>query len=198
MFIIGEAIIEDQVGGEKFACDLGACKGACCTLEGGRGAPLDDREVEKIRMSFPAVEHILPAKSLQTISRVGLVEGVPGDYATPCVEGRECVYVYFDAGIARCSFERAYLAGETPWRKPISCHLFPIRLRRFGQEYLRYEQIEECSPGRRRGTAEDVPLSEFLREPLVRKFGPAWYETFAAECRVRRREPTATPELQMR
>jgi Protein of unknown function (DUF3109) len=187
MFIIGEAFIEDRVGDEEFACDPGACRGACCTLEGGRGAPLDDREVEEIRRTFPAVERILPERSLQTIREVGLVEGVPGDYATPCVERRECVYVYFERGIARCSFERAYLAGETRWRKPLSCHLFPLRVRRFGQEFLHYEEIEECAAGRRRGSVEGISLSEFLKEPLVRRFGATWYETFAAECSARRR-----------
>jgi hypothetical protein len=196
MFIIGEAIIEDRLGDEKFACDHGACRGACCTLEGGRGAPLDDREAEEIRASFPAVEHLLSLKSLQTIKQVGLIEGVPGDYATPCVESRECVYVYFDGGVARCSFERAYLAGETHWRKPLSCHLFPIRVRRFGQEFLHYEQIDECAAARRRGSAEDIPLSEFLKEPLIRRFGTAWYETFAAICNARRGQPSAACESQ--
>jgi len=198
MFIIGEAFVEDRLGDQKFACDPQACRGACCTLEGGRGAPLEDGEIEEIRRSFPAVERFLPEESLRAIRRSGLVEGVPGDYATPCVNSRECVYVFFDRGVARCSFERAFIAGETRWRKPISCHLFPIRARRFGQEFLHYEQIEECAAGRRRGTAEDIPLSEFLKEPLIRKFGAAWYRTFAAECSSRRREPAATCRSQAR
>ncbi len=198
MFIIGEAVIEDEVCDEQFACDVSGCRGACCTLEGGRGAPLEDREVEEIRRAFPAVEDFLPRRSLETIRKVGVVEGRPGDYATPCVESRECVFVYFDRGIARCSFERAYREGKTSWRKPISCHLFPIRVRRYGQEFLRYEQIDECAAGRRRGAGEGVLLSEFLKEPLVRRFGEAWYETFAAECRSRKRESESTGELQVR
>lgn len=198
MFIIGEAVIEDQLGDEKFACDTGVCRGACCTLEGGRGAPLEDHEVEEIRKSFPAVRADLPGRSVHVIEERGFVEGKPGDYATPCVDGRECVYVTFDAGIARCSFERAYLAGRTGWRKPLSCHLFPIRVRRFGQQFLRYEQIEECAAGRCRGNREAIPLSDFLREPLIRTFGTAWYETFAAECQARRAERTPVRELQVR
>jgi hypothetical protein len=196
MFIIGEASIEDRLGGEKFACDPDACRGACCTLEGGRGAPLDDRELEEIRKAFPAVRRYLPPKSLEAIAKSGLFEGVPGDYATPCVESRECVYAFFDSGIARCSFERAFLAGETQWPKPVSCHLFPIRVRRFGLEFLHYEEIEECAPGRRRGTEEDIPLAEFLKEPLVRRFGTAWYRTFAAECLARRRQSTPACQTQ--
>ena len=189
MFIIGEAFIEERLGRERFACDPESCKGACCTLEGGRGAPLDDREVEEIRKAFPAVEGFLPAKSLQVIQSVGQVEGAPGDYATPCVENRECAYAYFESGIARCSFERAYLEGSAAWRKPLSCHLFPVRVRRFGQEFLHYEEIDECASGRTRGADENIPISEFLKEPLTRRFGKSWYESFAAECRARRREP---------
>ncbi len=185
MFMIGEAVIEEQLSGEKFACDLQKCKGACCTLEGGRGAPLDDREVEEISKAFPAVRAFLAPRSLEVINAVGLVEGRPGDYATPCVESRECVYVYFEDGVARCSFDRAYREGKSRWQKPISCHLFPIRVRRFGQDFLRYEQIDECAAGRSRGVREDVPLFDFLKEPLTRKFGTAWYRTFAAECRAR-------------
>jgi hypothetical protein len=191
MFIIGEAIIEDQLADEKFACDPAVCKGACCTIEGGRGAPLEDEEVEEIRRCFPAVERFLPGRSLFTIKRAGLVEGRPGDYATPCVDGRECVYVCFEQGVARCGFERAFLAGATKWRKPISCYLFPIRIRRFGQEFLRYEQIDECAAGRKRGAAEGISLWEFLKDPLVRKFGTSWYQTFRAECRARGRAPSA-------
>ncbi len=198
MFIIGEAIIEDELGNEKFACDLNTCKGACCTLEGGRGAPLENHEVEEIRRAFPAVTPYLPPRSLQTIKETDLAEGKPGDYATPCVDGRECVFVYFDRGIARCSFERAYHAGQIPWRKPISCHLFPIRVRHFGQVFLRYEQIDECSSGRDRGTTEDIPLPDFLKESLVRRFGPAWYETFVAECRARHPGQNPKRELQIR
>jgi hypothetical protein len=191
MFIIGEAFIEERLGQETFACDTEACKGACCTLQGGRGAPLEDRDVEEIRAAFPAVMGFLPAKSLQVIRSVGQVEGVPGDLATPCVENRECAYAYFENGIARCSFERAFLDGSTGWRKPLSCHLFPIRVRRFGQEFLHYEEIDECASGRTRGAAENIPLAEFLREPLTRRFGKTWYESFAAECRARQRTPAA-------
>jgi hypothetical protein len=187
MFIIGEAVIEEQVSGETFCCDLSVCKGGCCTLEGGRGAPLEDREVEEIRKAFPVVKESLPVVSLEVIKRTGLVEGSPGDHSTPCVNQRECVYVYFEEGIARCIFERAFLEGSIKWRKPLSCHLFPIRVRPFGQDFLRYEQIEECHAGRTRGQREQIKLRDFLEEPLVRKYGRSWYETFVDECLARDR-----------
>jgi hypothetical protein len=185
MFVIGQAVVEDDVGHASFCCDLGACKGACCCLVGGRGAPLEDAETVEVRLAFPAVKGYLSERSLRVIAERGLFEGERGDATTPCIGDRECVYVYFDAEIAKCSFERAYLEGKIPWRKPISCHLFPIRVRRFGQDFVGYEQIDECAPGRVRGKSERVRLRNFLEVPLVRRFGESWYQSFLGECRER-------------
>jgi hypothetical protein len=189
MFIIGEAVIDDSVGKEAFACELEVCKGACCTIEGGRGAPLDDMETEQVKLAFPQVREYLREISLKVIEEVGIVEGTPGDYATPCVGHRECVYVYFERGIARCAFERAYFEGKTRWRKPLSCHLFPLRIRHFGQEFIGYETIEECEGGRTRGKADGIRLRDFIKEALVRKYGIQWYEAFLRECKTRDTEP---------
>jgi hypothetical protein len=175
MLVIGEAVVEDDVVLSRFCCDLDVCKGACCCIEGGRGAPLEDDEVLEVEKAFIHARRYLPAEHLDRIASAGLWEGTPGDYVTPCLDNRACVFVYYEQGIAHCSFERAFLEGDTDWRKPLSCHLFPIRVRRFGSGHLRYEQIGECAGGRRRGEQEDIPLTEFLRDPLVRSFGAAWY-----------------------
>jgi len=185
MFIIGEAVIDDAVGHASFCCDLGTCKGACCAIAGGRGAPLEDDEVLEIEKAYPIVKAYLSQNSLQTIESAGAYEGVPGDFATTCIDDRECVFVFHEEGIARCSFERAYMDGKIDWRKPLSCHLFPIRIRKFGQDFLRYEEIDECASGRTRGRTLEVKLSDFLREPLVRKYGEEWYEQFIASCRTK-------------
>jgi Protein of unknown function (DUF3109). len=185
MFVIGEAVLDDSVCGTSFCCDVHACKGACCTLPGGRGAPLEDDEVLEIAKAFPAARQFLSARSIQVIETSGLAEGRAGDYATPCIGQRECVFALFDDGVAQCSFERAYEGGLTDWRKPISCHLFPIRIRQFGKDFLRYEMIEECAPGRRKGETAGVPLREFLREPLIRLYGEVWYRKFIAYCHGR-------------
>jgi len=185
MFEIGEAVIDDAVACASFACDLHACRGACCTLPGGRGAPLEDAEAEEIARAFPHARQFLGEASLRTIDAGGLVEGPPGDLATPCIGARECVFAFFEDGIARCSFEAAYERGLTRWRKPLSCHLFPIRIRHFGKDFLRYEVIEECAPGRVRGREQTVPLAEFLRAPLVRRYGEAWYGEFLRACAAR-------------
>lgn len=182
MIVIGEAVVDDTVAHARFCCDLEACKGACCTLEGGRGAPLEDDEVLEVGKAYPIVKKYLDERNIRTIETEGPVSGGPGDFATTCVGNRECVFVYFEGGVARCSFEKAFLNGETDWRKPLSCHLFPIRIRRFGTAFVRYEEIAECAAGRTQGNTKDVPLYSFLKEPLVRAFGEEWYDRFAASC----------------
>jgi hypothetical protein len=189
MFIIGEAVVETAVAEVSFSCDVEKCRGACCFLEGGRGAPLEDDEILEIEKAYPSVKEYLSRKSLSTIESSGMYEGVRGDFATTCINDRECVFAYFEDGIARCSFERAFREQKTDWRKPLSCHLFPIRIRSFGRDMVRYEEIDECHPGRVRGHEQEVPLREFLREPLVRKYGEEWYEEFIAYCRTRFNAP---------
>ncbi len=188
MLIVGEAAVDEAITKASFCCNVEVCHGACCTIAGARGAPLKDNEIREIEKAYPAVQKYLSEKSIRTIERSGLYEGVPGDYVTTCVGERECVFVYFENGIARCAFERAYLEGGTSWRKPISCHLFPIRIREhtyegLRTEALRYEQIEECTAGRERGDRDNVPLLEFLREPLIRKYGSSWFGSVQDLCK---------------
>jgi hypothetical protein len=175
MIIVDNTFVDEAVTSSAFCCDLQACKGACCCLEGGRGAPLTDEEVPLIAAAFPFAKQYLGGRSLQVIEEDGLVEGWSGSYATPCIDHRECAFVYFDEGIARCAFERAYTEGKTDWRKPLSCHLFPVRVRHVGQTFLRYEQMAECRPARERGAASHITLVDFLKDPLIRAFGEPWY-----------------------
>ena len=183
MFVIGEAVIDDAARGTSFCCDLRACKGACCTLPGGRGAPLEDDEVLEIAKAYPVAQQFLSDRHIKVVAVQGQTEGTAGVVASPCVDERECAYAFFEEGIAKCSFERAFERGLTDWRKPISCHLFPIRIRHFGTDFLRYEEIDECAPGRENGGLQQVMLYDFLREPLIRKYGEAWYTRFARYCR---------------
>lgn len=178
MDVIGNVVIDDGVKAARFCCDVPVCRGACCTLSGGRGAPLEDREVAEIAKAFPAARKFLSTRSLEAIERQALTDGGPGDYATPCIDNKECVFVSFDGEVARCSFEMAHAEGLTSWPKPISCHLFPIRTRTFGQTFLRYEEIDECSAGRERGERDNVKLGAFLQTPLTRKLGEAWFDLF--------------------
>jgi hypothetical protein len=185
MFIIGEAVIEDDVAHERFACDLSKCKGACCTLPGGRGAPLEDHEVAELQQAFPFAAPYLPADHLRAIAKHGMFEGVPGSYATVCVDDRACVFVFYEDGVAKCSLEQAHLDGSTRWRKPISCHLFPLRISKTVGGLVRYERITECRPAVDRGRSAGVPLHRFAEEALVRKYGAEWFVRFRSECELR-------------
>ena len=179
MFLIQETVVDGSIATTKFACDLGRCKGACCTLQGGMGAPLLDREIDEIRNAFPAVKKYLSQEHLHTINEQGLFEGQPGEFSTTCVNHRACVFVTFEDGIARCSFEKAYLNGEIRWRKPISCHHFPIRIDGAERKRLRYEFLAECAPALERGEREGIYLSDFLQDSLTREFGAEWYQEFS-------------------
>lgn len=178
MFEIQQSIIEDSIPQIKFACNLSACKGACCTLPGGTGAPLLDDEIEQIEQAFPIVKPSLPQEHIETIERYGLYEGKPGSYTTMCFKSRACVFAIYEEGIARCAFEKAFGKSKLQWRKPISCHLFPIRIDRGMAERLRYERIAECDPALNRGEQEQIYLSTFLKEPLVRAFGSSCTRIF--------------------
>jgi hypothetical protein len=190
MFVVGNAVLEDSIARVHFACDLSACKGACCCLEGGRGAPLTDDEVHEVEAAIPVVSGWLSEKALDIIRTQGAFEGVRGDFATRCVDERECVFVYREGDVAKCAIERAFNEGLVKWQKPVSCHLFPIRVRKFGSVFLRYEEIEECSGGRARGRNEKTDLSAFLRRPLTRVFGEEWYLEFTSTCDAQRQEDT--------
>ena len=189
MFVIGEISVHESVAETKFACDLEACKGACCTFPGGRGAPLQDDEVAEIEKVFPLIQSILPPEHRTAIARHGLVDGSSGNYATQCVEGKACVFVYYDNGIAKCSFEKAFLEKKIQWRKPLSCHLFPIRMARDARlpasqqvepggqgSEIHYEYFSECAPALERGRKEDIALHRFISEPLQRAFGKEFTE----------------------
>jgi hypothetical protein len=186
MFVIGETVVDDEVATASFCCNLSRCKGACCTFPGGRGAPLEDDEALEIAKAFPSAKQFLNASSLRSIESQGLTEGHPGDLATPCIEGRECVFVYFEDGVAKCSFERAFESGLTDWRKPLSCHLFPLRIAHFGKDFIRYEEIDECASGREQGVAKEISLHGFLEEALTRKYGHTWFEKLSQLCNDRK------------
>ncbi len=165
--IIDEITFEENIKRTYFACDIEKCKGACCTLDGGRGAPLLDEELQEIENAFPIIKKYLPEKHLATIKKYGLYEGNPGKYATQCVENKACVFVYYENDIALCAFEKAFLQKEISWQKPLSCHLFPIRINRVTQTAF-FEYCSVCSPALEKGTKEHILLEDFLEKPLQR------------------------------
>lgn len=186
--MLSHFLIDPNIPNAQFACDLERCKGACCTMPGQRGAPLLDEEVEEIEKAFPIVKKYLSFRHKDTIEERGFVQGRKGDHTTQVVDRQACVFAIFENGIAKCAFEKAFINHEISWRKPLSCHLFPIRITPGLPERLRFEEIAECRPALERGTKEQVPLSEFLQSSLTRAYGEQWYQEFIAHCHSKREE----------
>ena len=182
MLSVRNTPIDPTIAEVKFSCDLAQCKGACCTMPGPKGAPLTEEESKEIEKAFPVIKKYLSEEHLDAIDEFGLVERSWGGITTPCFEHRACVFVTYERGIAKCSFETAYYKNEIAWRKPLSCHLFPIRVDHGFTDYLRYETIPECSPALKRGNAENSYLSDFLKDSLVRLHSEAWYSEFQKAC----------------
>lgn len=182
MILALNILADSALGTARFACNLGACKGACCTMPGGRGAPLEEPEVALVEGAIAAALPYLSERNRAEIAANGAVEGEPGDRATRCIDDRDCVFVaHTDEGVAICAIERAWQEGKSEFRKPLSCHLFPIRVHElFGGPYLHYEKIDECASGRAHGERTNTPLYKFLREPIVRAFGQEYYDALAA------------------
>jgi hypothetical protein len=177
MIEIGRTIVSLDVLEEHFLCDLQRCKGACC-VEGDSGAPLSEGEAEAIEKDYSQFEGYLPGHHKEEILKQGYsVTDSDGDVVTPLVGNRQCAYSFYDEGnILKCSIEKAFFEGKTTFRKPVSCHLFPIRItvyKRF--DAVNYQQLDICKAGRECGRASRLPLYRFLKEPLIRKYGAEWY-----------------------
>lgn len=178
--LIDEIYVDPEIANSYFACDVEKCKGACCFMEGDFGAPLLEEEIETIKDVLPIVKKYLPEKNVKFIEQNGYYEKTDVGYSTKCIDKRECVFVYWENGIARCSFEKAFLNGEISFRKPISCHLFPLRNYSLngaliGGDVLKYVKISECKPAVKKGEREKIKLYEFLKPAIVRYFGQEWF-----------------------
>lgn len=181
MIQVDNVLISDDVLEKKFVCDLGACKGACC-VEGESGAPLEDEEKTVLDEIYPKIKPYLRPEGISAIDKQGkYLHDDDGELVTPLVNGKECAYAIFEKGVAKCGIENAYRDGIISFKKPISCHLFPIRVAKT-QYYqaLNYEKIKICRPATKCGNQLNVPVYKFLKEPLVRKFGEEWYGALEA------------------
>ncbi len=182
MVEIGRTIVSRDVFEEYFLCDLQRCKGACC-IEGDSGAPLSPGEAEAIERDYPHFEKYLPERHIAEIERQGFsVTDKDGDTVTPLVDNRQCAYSFYDGNnILKCAIEKAFSEGKTSFRKPVSCHLFPIRITEYKRfDAVNYQQLDICKAGRECGRAIKLPLYRFLKEPLIRKYGEEWYQQLEA------------------
>lgn len=185
MIAIENVLLSDKVVSEQFVCDLHKCKGACC-VDGDAGAPLDINELKNIDAVYDAVLPYLNETSKSEIERQGrYVYDKEFGWVTPTIESKICVYGITDKyGIVKCGIEQAYIDGKVKWKKPISCHLFPIIVKKSKDgvtELANYEPREDnCKAACSLGKKLKVPVYEFLKEPLVRKFGKEFYEALDA------------------
>ena len=186
MIAIDNKLISDDILEEQFVCDLTSCKGGCCE-DGDAGAPLEDWEKDEIAKYLEKVKPYLTQKGLKVIEKTGkYVYDKEFGWVTPTINDGLCAYGYKDKlGVIQCSFEQAYNAGKISWKKPISCHLFPIRVSQSKQdpdmEYLNYEPRHElCAAACSLGKKLKVPVYEFLKEPIIRKYGEEFYEALEA------------------
>jgi hypothetical protein len=177
MFQIGKTLISEEIIEKDFVCNITACKGACC-IDGDAGAPLEDKETEILVDIYRDVKPFLRPEGIAVIEKEGaFIRGEDGEWETPLVNGSECAYVVFsDNGTAKCGLEDAYNAGVTTWKKPVSCHMYPIRIREYSEfTAVNYHKWEICDAACSLGSELQVPIYKFVKEALVRKFGEKWY-----------------------
>ncbi|HMQ68490.1 MAG TPA: DUF3109 family protein [Ignavibacteria bacterium] len=169
-------IIDDRIFNLKFSCDVSKCRGACCTLKGAGGAPLLDEEVRIIKRNTEIARKYLSVINIFHIDTGGVIEGEPGDYSLKSVNDEECIFAFYEEGIAKCSFQQAYINNETDFQKPISCHLFPVRISGKKRNIIRYEEISECEDALAKGKSENITIFEFAKDAFVREYGEQFYK----------------------
>lgn len=177
MFQLGKTIVSEEILENDFVCNLSACKGACC-VDGNAGAPLEDSETEILVDIYADVKPFLRPEGIAAIEEQGaFIKGEDGEWETPLVNESECAYVIFsEKGIAKCGLEEAFNRGVTKWKKPVSCHLYPIRVREYTElTAVNYHKWEICDPACYLGKELKVPIYKFVKEALIRKFGKQWY-----------------------
>lgn len=182
MIAIDNVLISDEIIDKKFVCDLSQCHGGCC-VDGDAGAPLLSEELEQLEEVYVKVKPYLSDKSIKEIEKQGkYVIDNEKNYNTPIIEGGICVYGIVEDGIVKCGIEKAYNEHKTNFKKPISCHLYPIRIQQYnGYEALNYEPREKlCKPACMLGDKLQVPVYRFLKEAVIRKYDACFYDALEA------------------
>lgn len=177
MFQLGETIVSEDIIEKDFTCNLSACKGACC-IDGDEGAPLEKEEAEILQEIYPKIKPFLRQDGINVIEKQGVfVTNEENELETPLVNDADCAYVNFDdRGIAFCGIEEAYNQGEISWKKPVSCHLYPIRVKDYSEfSAVNYHKCQICDDACKLGKELQIPIYRFVKDALIRKFGEDWY-----------------------
>ncbi|MBB1560579.1 MAG: DUF3109 family protein [Flavobacteriaceae bacterium] len=181
MIQIDDKLISEDLFSEEFVCNLAKCKGICC-VEGDAGAPLDEDETKILDEIYPKIKSYLRPEGIQAIEEQGTYTlDFEGDLVTPLVNNAECAYVIFDEkGYTKCAIEKAYEDGVIDWQKPISCHLYPIRITEYSNfSAINYHEWDICSDACTLGKELGVKVYQFLKKPLIRKYGEEFYQTLS-------------------
>jgi len=185
MIRVQDVILSEEIATAKFACNISKCKGACCVV-GDAGAPVSKDEIPVLRKAFRKLKSRLNSEAVQKAEDEGVVLGNSEDgYEINCIDSGECIFVEKNEdGVATCAIQNAYYQGEFNWEKPISCHLYPVRLKHIaGMDYANYEYIADlCSAACKNGEENGIYLSDFLKIALVRRYGKKWYAEFLETC----------------
>ncbi len=186
MIQLGKTLVSEDIIEKDFVCNLSACKGVCC-VDGDAGAPLEASELQILKDIYPKVKPFMREEGIREIEKQGeYTVSEDGEYETTLINGRDCAYVIFDENeTALCAIEEAYNQGEVDWKKPISCHLYPIRVQEYSEfAAVNYHKWQICDDACTLGKELQVPIYKFVKQALVRKFGEDWYaelETIAEE-----------------
>jgi len=176
MISLENTLLSDEIKEVFFCCDLPKCKGACC-VEGDAGAPLEEEEISLLEDYIEEIKPYMVPDGIEEVETLGVFDyDAEGKFVTPLVRGKECAFVYFENGIARCAIEKAFQEKKIPFAKPVSCHLYPIRIRSTHvNDLLNYHKWSICQKALVKGHNEKIPLYRFLEGALIRKYGRTWY-----------------------
>ncbi len=172
---IDGVLVNKNIVNTKFTCDLNACKGACCTMKSDFGAPLNSDEIDIIESYLPIIKENLSKSSIKEIEKYGFWEKKKDELMTRSLGDTDCVFVYYEGDIARCAIEKAYYDEKIDFIKPISCHLFPIRVTDFGGDVLKYETYDDCKPALEKGEKTGLSVAKFCETPIKRAYNSNFF-----------------------
>jgi hypothetical protein len=188
MIPIGKTIVSDELIEKRFVCDLARCRGACC-VEGESGAPLEDDELAPLQENYVNIAPYMTTEGRRAVKEQGLYTvDSDGDNVTPLVGDRgACAYAVFENGIAACAIEKAHAAGRSSFQKPVSCHLYPVRVTKYrNYDAVNYHAWSVCAPACTLGRSLQAPVFRFVAAALVRRFGQAWYDALEKAAEAKR------------
>ena len=178
MVQIGSAIVSFDILEKYFVCDLACCKGICCVY-GESGAPLEENEIEILEEIFPKIKPFMTADGISAVEQKGVyfIDSDKDTVAQLVGDSGNCAFAFSENDVCNCAIERAYFNGDIGFRKPISCHLYPVRITKYKDfEAVNFHKWKVCDDALTLGKKKGTPLYIFLKEPLIRRFGDEWYE----------------------